>query len=113
MLVSATATWSSFAAVGGIVSLSIEGHKVSGDDNLAINDHKGPVSVAVVPGIYHVLQKFRINAEHAHIIVGKAAAAEFAPEVALDPTWISVMDPFRGANKKDFGFRATLRVEPE
>ena len=96
-----------------ILSLAIEGHTVSGDDNLAINDHKGPVSVAAPPGDFHLMQNFRVSAAHVRSICGKAAAAEFAPDPALDPTWISVADPFRGANKKEFGFRVILRVEPE
>lgn len=96
-----------------VLPLAIEGHSVSGDDNLAINDRKGPVSVAVLPGDYHILQTFHISATHARSICGKGAAAEFAPDPALDPTWISVTDPFRGANKKEFGFRVILRVEPE
>jgi hypothetical protein len=99
--------------VGSIMAITIEGHVVGGDSDLAINDHQGPVSVAVPAGDYHLLQSFRINAAHARSICGKAAAAEFAPDPALDPTWISVTDPFRGANKKEFGFRVILRVEPE
>jgi hypothetical protein len=97
----------------GILSLAIAGHAVSGDDNLAINDHKGPDSTLVPPGDYHLLQSFRINAAHDRSICGKAAAAEFAPDPALDATWISITDPFHGANKKEFGFRVILRVEPE
>jgi hypothetical protein len=96
-----------------VLSASIEGHAVGGDDNLAINDHQGPVGVLVPPGDYHVHQVFRIDAAHARSICGKAAAAEFAPDPALDATWISVTDPFHGANKKDFGFRVTVRAEPE
>ena len=84
-----------------------------GDDNLSINDHKGPVSMALPPGDFHRRQTCRINADHARSILGKAAAAEFGPDPALDPTWISITDPFHGASKKEFGFRVTLRVEPE
>jgi hypothetical protein len=102
-------------AVGGasIVSLAIEGHSVAGDENLAINDHKGPLSATVRAGEHHLFQTFRISAAHARTILGKAASAEFAPDPALDPTWISVTEPFHGAAKKDFGFRVTLRVEPD
>lgn len=96
-----------------ILGLAIEGHTVDGDANLAVNDHKGPVSVPVLPGEYHLLQTFRIRAAHDQSICGKAAAAEFAPDPALNPTWISVTDPFRGVSKKEFGFRVTLRVVPE
>jgi hypothetical protein len=98
---------------GPAVLLAVEGHSVGGDDNLAVNDHKGPVSVPVVPGEYHLLQAFHISAAHARSICGKAASSEFAPDPALDPTWISVTEPFRGARKKDFGFRVILRVEPD
>jgi hypothetical protein len=112
------------AGVGpGVVAIDCEGicllllviqtHAVNGNEYLAINDHKGPISIPVGPGEYHLRQGFRINAEHARSICGRAAAAEFAPDPTLDPTWISVTDPFRGANKKEFGFRVVLRVEPE
>src|SRR5215472_9188357 len=43
----------------------------------------------------------------------KAASAEFAPEQALDPLWISYWEPFHGAAKKDFGFQITIKVAPE
>jgi hypothetical protein len=96
-----------------VLSLSIDGHAVSCDENLAINDRKGPVTTFVPAGEYRLLQSFRVSASHVRSICGKAAAAEFAPDPALDPTWISATDPFRGANKKEFGFRVTVRVEPE
>jgi hypothetical protein len=96
-----------------ILALAIEGHAVAGDENLSINDHKGPVSVPVLPGEYHVFQGFRISAAHVRSICGKAASAEFAPDPALDPLWISYWEPFHGAGKKDFGFRVTYHVEPE
>lgn len=96
-----------------LLSLAIGGHGVSGDDFLAINDHKGPINIPVLAGDYHLHQSFHIAADHAPSIPGKAAAAEFAPEPALDPTWISLTDPFHGASKKEFGFRVILHVEPE
>ena len=96
-----------------LLQIAMEEHALGGDDHLSINDRKGPVSVSVFPGDYHLLQQFHISAAHVCSILGKAAAAEFAPDPALDPTWISITDPFRGANKKEFGFRVTLRVEPE
>lgn len=96
-----------------ILALAIEGHSVCADDHLSINDHKGPINIPVLAGDYHLHQAFRINADHAPSIRGKAAAAEFGPDPNLDPNWISVTDPFHGANKKEFGFRAILHVEPE
>jgi hypothetical protein len=101
------------AGTATVATLSVEGHAVDACSNLAINDHKGPVSVPLSPGDYHLLQTFRISAAHVRSICGKAACAEFAPDPALDPTWISITDPFHGANKKEFGFRVILRVEPE
>jgi hypothetical protein len=102
-----------FCGQASILALAMDGHEVSGGDNLSINDRKGPMSMAVPAGDYHLMQTFRIGATHARGICGKAAAAEFAPDPALDPTWISATDPFRGTNKKEFGFRVTLRIEPE
>jgi hypothetical protein len=96
-----------------VVALPVEGHTVSGDENLAINDRKGPVSVPVLPGEYHLFQRLQMHATHSRSICGKAASAEFAPDPALDPTWISVTEPFHGANKKELGFRVILRVEPD
>jgi hypothetical protein len=96
-----------------VLDVSMDGHAVTGDDHLAINDRKGPYWLSVTPGEFHLVQKFHISAAHVRGICGRAAAAEFAPDPALDPTWISVKDPFHGANKKEFGFRVILRIEPE
>jgi hypothetical protein len=96
-----------------ILDLAIDGHAVAGSDNQAINDRIGPRSVAILPGEYHLLQTFQISAAHARGICGTAASAEFAPDPALDPQWISITEPFRGVSKKDFGFRVTLRVETD
>src|SRR5204863_246480 len=40
----------------------------------------------------------------------KSASAEFAPDPALDPLWISYWEPFHGAVKKDFGLQVILKV---
>jgi hypothetical protein len=64
---------------GPLVKVFVEGHAVSGEENLAINDHKGSVSVPVLPGEYHLLQTLHIQAAHARTICGKAASAEFPP----------------------------------
>jgi hypothetical protein len=45
--------------------------------------------------------------------LGKSASAEFAPDPALDPLWISYWEPFHGAGKKDFGFQVILKVAGE
>ncbi len=96
-----------------VLAIAIEGHAVGGDENLSINDHKGPCSVTVLAGEYNLFQGFRITAAHARGVCGKAASAEFAPDPALDPLWISYWEPFHGAQKKDFGFRVTYHVDPD
>jgi len=99
------------AAGATLLAVAIEGHTVMGGENLSINDHKGPVSVSLMAGDYVVSQGFDINASHGRGW-GKAASAEFAPDPALDPLWISYWEPFHGVAKKDFGFRVTYHVEP-
>jgi hypothetical protein len=96
-----------------VVALAIEGHSVAGCESLAINDHKGPVTVPFVVGEFTYHQCFNIVATHARGLCGKAASAEFAPDPALDPLWISYWEPFHGAAKKDFGFQVTVHVDPE
>jgi hypothetical protein len=99
---------------GEAISVSIEPHGVAGGDNLSINDHSGPVEAPIVPGKYILHQKFSITAAHARSVLPcKSASAEFAPDPALDPLWISYREPFHGAIKKDFGFQIILKVVPD
>jgi hypothetical protein len=98
----------------GLVSLDLPSHCVTGGDNLSINDRSGPVSVSIAPGEYHLNQTFVVGASHPSTLrMCKAASAEFAPDPALDPLWISYWEPFHGAAKKDFGFQITIKVAPE
>ena len=53
---------------------------------------------------------WQVSATHPKALLGQAASAEFAPDPALDPLWISYWEPFHGAAKKDFGFQVTLKV---
>jgi hypothetical protein len=72
------------------------------------------VAVPVVPGKYTLRQFFGVTAAHPrNLWPCKAASAEFAPDPALDPLWISYWEPFHGAAKKDFGFQVILKVAPE
>jgi hypothetical protein len=97
-----------------VVTLCVPAHSVAGGENLSINDHAGPVSVPIRPGCYTLHQTFHIAAAHPKSIWPcKPASAEFAPDPALDPLWISYWEPFHGAVKKDFGFQVTLKVAPE
>jgi hypothetical protein len=94
----------------GLLSLCVPDHAVT-CDNLAINDHEGPIEAPVVAGKYSLHQSFRIAAYHPRTCLpAKADSSEFAPDPALDPLWISYREPFHGIGKKDFGFQITLKV---
>jgi hypothetical protein len=101
-----------------IVKLCVPPHSVGGKQSLSVNDHDGPYSVPVTPGKYLLRQTFRVSAmAHPTVLPTKGPSAEFAPDPALDPLWLSYKEPFHGAIKKDFGFQVTLKVleetEPE
>ncbi|MFL5244081.1 MAG: hypothetical protein ACJ8FY_18410 [Gemmataceae bacterium] len=97
-----------------LLTLAVPGHSVSGGDSLSVNDHQGPVSVSVGAGKLTLHQAFVVTAAHpGKWRRSKAASAEFGPDPALDPLWISYWEPFHGANKKDFGFQVTVKVMPQ
>jgi hypothetical protein len=97
-----------------VVQVSLPTRCVAHGDNLSINDQQGPMSVEVVPGKYTLRQAFAIQAAHPkRLLPCKAASAEFAPDPALDPLWISAFEPFHGAIKKSFGFQVTLKVSAD
>jgi hypothetical protein len=97
-----------------LLSLTLPEHSVAGGDNLSINDHDGPVSTPVGPGKLNLVATTSIVASYPWSVkCCKASSAEFAPDPALDPLWISYWEPFHGAAKKDFGFQVTIRVSPE
>jgi hypothetical protein len=96
-----------------IVALALPAHAVSGGENLSINDKAGPCVARVGAGRFTLHQAFAITVTHpCSLLPCKAASAEFAPDPALDPLWISAFEPFHGAAKKDFGFQITLKVAP-
>ena len=97
-----------------LLALSLVPHSVACGENLSINDRAGPATQTIVPGRYTFHQTFSVTASHPRSVVPcKAASAEFAPDPALDPLWISYWEPFHGAAKKDFGFQVTIKVAPE
>jgi hypothetical protein len=103
------------AAIGAgpaqIIALTVPPHEVVGGENLAVNDHDGPISVPIAAGKYILRQTFTVEAIAPKMILPcKAPSAEFAPDPALDPLWISYKEPFHGASKKDFGFQVTITV---
>jgi hypothetical protein len=94
-----------------ITTLCLEPHSVAGGQNLSVNDHDGPVSVPVGAGKHNYHQKFTVTACAPKCLLPcKAPSAEFAPDPALNPLWISASEPFRGAAKKDFGFQVIVKV---
>jgi hypothetical protein len=96
-----------------VATVCAPAHSVSCGEGLSINDHDGPVSVPVGLGKYTLHQQFHVDATNPHGLCGKAASAEFAPDPALDPLWISYWEPFHGANKKDFGFQVVLKLSAD
>ncbi len=80
--------------------------------NISLNAHEGPQKVSVMPGSYTLHQTFTVCAQHPRGLcpTAKAASAEFSPDPALDPLWISYWEPFHGGTKKDFGFQLTIKV---
>jgi hypothetical protein len=97
-----------------LATLCVPDHSLAGGDNLSLNDHEGPVSTPVSAGKYTLHQVWHVQASHPRCLLPcKAAAAEFAPDPALDPLWISYWEPFHGAAKKDFGFQVILKVAPD
>jgi hypothetical protein len=94
-----------------VLTLCAPSHSVAGGENLSINDHEGPISVPVSAGKYTLHQCFHIAATMPKSFLPcRAPSAEFAPDPALDPLWISYWEPFHGVAKKDFGFQVTIKV---
>ncbi len=101
-------------AVPAVVEVSLPGRAVAGGENLSVNDKAGPVAAVVPAGKYTLREAFGVQAAHPKkVLPCKAASAEFAPDPALDPLWISAFEPFHGAQKKDFGFQVVVKVSPE
>jgi hypothetical protein len=97
-----------------LIHLDTPCRAVAAGENLSINDLVGPASGPVRADRYTLHQVFHIDASHPRSILPcKAASAEFAPDPALDPLWISYWEPFHGVQKKDFGFQITIKVAAE
>lgn len=102
------------SAGGEVLCLPMPDHSVVDGENLSINDHEGPVSVTVGAGNYTLCQTVHFQASQPKTLLPcKSSSAEFAPDPALDPLWISAWEPFKGAQKKDFGFQVTVKVAAE
>jgi hypothetical protein len=96
---------------GGLLALNMPTHAVAGNESVSINDKEGPTGVVVAAGGYVLNQSFRVTAAMPKSLLPcKAPSAEFAPDPALDPLWISHKEPFHGAKKTDLGFQVVLKV---
>jgi hypothetical protein len=95
-----------------LVTVWVPTHKVCGCDNLSVNDHDGPKATAIAATKYTLHQTFRIAAQ-TDSYVCKRPSAEFAPDPALDPLWISYHEPFHGVKKDTFGFQVIMKVVPD
>jgi hypothetical protein len=91
-----------------LVGLCVPPHNVCGCDSLSVNDHDGPKTGPIVPGKYTLHETFRLSANGCWLC--KHPSAEFAPDPALDPLWISYWEPFHGVKKDQFGFQVTVKV---
>jgi hypothetical protein len=101
------------SASGSAIAVELPGHGAGGGHNVSINDKTGPVSKTIAAGTFNLHQQFGISVTHPHsVLPSRAASAEFAPDPALDPLWISYWEPFHGANKKDFGFQVLVKIAP-
>jgi hypothetical protein len=95
-----------------ILSVCVPPHSACSDASLGVNDHDGPKMVPILPGKYTFQQTFTIAA-HSDSLICKKPSAEFAPDPALEPLWISYHEPFHGVKKESFGFQVILKVVPD
>jgi hypothetical protein len=96
-------------APADLISVCVPPHSACECNSISVNDHDGPTTVPVVPGKYTLHQTFNISA-HSDSYLCKRPSAEFAPDPALDPLWITYFDPFHGVKKDTFGFQVILKV---
>ncbi len=92
-----------------LVSVCVPTHRACNQHSLGVNDHDGPRTIPVAPGKYTLHQTFAIAAR-SECCFCKRPSAEFAPDSALDPLWISYYEPFHGVKKDSFGFQVILKV---
>jgi hypothetical protein len=97
-----------------VLALTVPPHSVACGESLSLNCREGPYAAPVAAGPYCLRVAFSITASHPRSVLPCGpASAEFAPDPALDPLWISAREPFHGASKKDFGFQVIMRLVPD
>jgi hypothetical protein len=95
-----------------LLGVCVPPHNACNNASLAVNDHDGPKTVPVMPGKYTWHQSFAIAA-HSDRYLCNRPSAEFAPDPAVDPIWLSYHEPFHGIRKDTFGFQVILKVAPD
>ncbi len=96
-----------------LLALSFPPRSAACGEELSVYNREGPVCVNVPAGKYTLREVFGIQA-----IGGKSAcwcrgpSAEFAPDSALDASWISPHEPFHGIKKGTFGFQIIIKAVP-
>ena len=97
-----------------LLTLSLPEHSAAVGQCLSINDRDVAIGVVVGAGKFSLHECWSVSASSpSRLIPYKATSAEFAPDPALDPLWISYFEPFHGAVKKDFGFQIILKASVE
>jgi hypothetical protein len=95
-----------------LLSVCVPPHNACNNASLAVNDHDGPKTVPVMAGKYCLQQTFAIAA-HSDSYLCNRPSAEFAPDPAVDPLWLSYHEPFHGIQKTSFGNQVLLKVAPD
>lgn len=94
-----------------LLAVSLPPHCACCGESVSIYNREGPGSVLLGPGKYTLREEFGIEAIGKGLPC-KGPSAEFAPDGALDPRWISWYEPFHGAIKNSFGFQVILKAVP-
>ena len=96
-----------------LLALSLPPRSAAAGESLSVYNREGPVWVLVPAGKYTLHEVFGIQANGSKWGGPcKGPSAEFAPDGALDPRWISSYEPFHGAIKNSFGFQVILKIVP-
>jgi hypothetical protein len=96
-----------------LLAVSLPPRSASSGESVSVYNREGPACAIVAPGKYTLHEVFGIEAVGGKWgCPGKGPSAEFAPDGALDPRWISSYEPFHGAIKNSFGFQVILKVVP-
>ncbi len=85
---------------------------VEGGEGRLCNQHLPLVRLNGVPTGRYVFSADLVLTSEASGLTDGHSAADFSPSTSLPADWVRTRDPFQGVDKKDFGFKVTLTVEP-